>query len=154
MVIWRGAGALAFVYGALAAMLFGGLASTLVTASSIPFTVGIGMILAAIATWFTGIALNRTSPQRKIDAWAEQRRAQLDELVTTGQFSLGPGQPMPASEAEARRMSDELFAYEQTQTAKAMNQHTMFWIPMQYWAFVWAAVAVFAIVSGIIGIAS
>ncbi|MBN8883199.1 MAG: hypothetical protein J0H73_12910, partial [Salana multivorans] len=93
MIIWRGWGVLAFVYAAVGMILFAGVASTLVPESVLPFTIGIGLLLAAVATWFTGIALNRTSPRRKIDAWAQERKRQLDDLVVTGRFSLGPGQP-------------------------------------------------------------
>lgn len=150
MIIWRGWGVLAFVYAAVAMMLFGGLMSKLVSERALPFSIAIGLILAAAATWFTGVALNRTSPQRKIDAWAEQRRAQLDELVATGGFSLGPGQPQPRSEAEARQMADALFQHEREQAKGLVNRHSMFWLPLQYWAFVWAALALAVVVLGII----
>jgi ABC-type transport system involved in cytochrome bd biosynthesis fused ATPase/permease subunit len=151
MVIWRGWGVLAFIYAAVAMILFAGAASSLVPDTALPLTVAIGMIIAAVATWFTGNTMNRVAPQRKIDAWARQRRAQLDELVATGRFSLGPGQPQPQSLAEAQQMSDALFAQELQQTKRALNVHTLFWIPMQYFAFVWAAIALIALVSGVVG---
>jgi hypothetical protein len=150
MIIWRGWGILAFIYAAVAMMLFLGFASALVPDAALPFTAAIGLLGAAAATWFTGIAMNRTAPQRKIDAWAQGRRAQLDELVATGQFSLGPGQPQPRSLDEARLMADAVLAHEVEQTKKAYNVHTLFFIPMQYLAFAWAGIAVIVVIAGLV----
>jgi hypothetical protein len=150
MIIWRGWGVLAFIYAAVAMMLFAGLGSTLVSDKALPFSIAIGLIAAAVATWFTGIALNRTSPQRKIDAWLQERRAQLTHLVESGQFSLGPGQPQPASMEEARQMADTLFEHEKTRSKRTVNVHTLFFAPMQYFAFVWGGIAVIIIVAGTI----
>ena len=144
---------LALGYAAVAMMLFGGLASTLLPSPALPFSIGAGLLLAAVATWFTGIALNRTVPQRKIDVWTADRLDQLDELVATGRFSLGPGQPQPSSRDEAQEMADELFEQEKQLAAlHGFNVHTLFWIPMQYLAFVWAAIALVAVVSGVVGV--
>ncbi|MBO9625928.1 MAG: hypothetical protein J7484_06100 [Microbacterium sp.] len=151
MIIWRGWGILAFIYAAVGMILFAGIGSKLVSSTALPFLIAIGLLGAAAATWFTGIAMNRTAPQRKIDAWLQDRRAQLTHLVETGQFSLGPGQPQPSSMAEAQQMADALFEHERQQTTRAFNGHTLFWIPMQYFAFVWAGVAVLAVVTGVIG---
>lgn len=150
MIIWRGWGVLAFIYAAVAMMLFLGLASALVPDAALPFTAAVGLLAAAAATWFTGIAMNRTAPQRKIDEWAHGRRAQLDELVSTGRFSLGPGQPQPSSYEEARAMADAVFVHELEQTKRAYNVHTLFFIPMQYLAFVWAGIAVIVLISGLV----
>ncbi|WP_460944565.1 hypothetical protein [Okibacterium endophyticum] len=152
MVIWRGWGILAFLYAFIAMILFAGLGSTLLADSVLPFSITIGLLAAAAGTWFTGIAMNRTTPQRKIDAWAQGRRAQLDELLATGRFSLGPGYPQPTSTEEARQMADAVFARELEQTKQAYNVHTLFWIPMQYIAFVWAAIALIVFVAGLIGL--
>lgn len=148
MVIWRGWGVLAFIYVAVAMMLCAGLASTMLSEKALPFSIAIGLIAAAVATWFTGIAMNRTSPQRKIDAWFLERRAQLTHLVETGQFSLGPGQPQPASLEEARHMADALLEHERSQTKRTINVHTLFFVPMQYFAFVWGGIAVIVIIAG------
>lgn len=151
MIIWRGWGGVAAAYAAIAMMLFAGLASTMLPSATLPFSISVGLVLAAAATWLTGVALNRTSPQRQIDAWAEQRMAQLDELVRSGRFSLGPGQPQPTSLQEAEQMADALFAYELEQAKQAIDRNTLFWVPMQYFAFVWGAIAVVVLVSGIVG---
>lgn len=152
MIIWRGWGILAVIYAAVAMMLFAGLGSTLVSPTALPFLIAIGLIGAAVATWFTGIAMNRTAPQRKVDAWLHARRAQLTELVETGRFSLGPGQPQPTSLVEARQMADELYRLEAEQAKKAFNAHSVFWIPMQYFAYIWGGIALLVVIIGIIGL--
>ncbi|GAB3597652.1 hypothetical protein [Microbacterium tumbae] len=148
MIIWRGWGILAIVYALVAMILFAGLASTVLPEGALPFSIAIGLIIAAAATWFTGDAMNRTRPQGKVDAWARSRREQLDALVASGRFSLGPGQPQPGSLAEAQQMADALFEHEKGQTRRALNVHTVFWIPMQYLAFVWAGIAIVVLVLG------
>lgn len=152
MIIWRGWGGLAFGYAALAMIFFAGVASTLMPESLLSFSMAFGLLLAAVATWFTGRVLNQTSPQREVEIWELERALQLDELVDSGMFSLGPGQPQPQSPQEAREMADALFAQEQEQVQGLFNRHTLFWIPMQYWAIIWAAVAVFLLVLGILGL--
>ncbi|OCG73100.1 hypothetical protein [Microbacterium sediminis] len=152
MIIWRGWGVLAFVYGAIAMMLFAGLASTMVAESALPFTIAAGLAIAAVATWFTGQALNVTQPQKKIDEWHAARRQQLDALVSSGQFQLAPGQAPPSSLEEARAQSEQLLQHELQQAQRARNGHTLFWIPMQYWAFIFAGIAVVVLVLGIVGV--
>lgn len=148
MIIWQGWGILSVAYGLLAAMVFGGIGSTFLPETSIPFSVAVGMLFAAVATWFTGTRMNRTGPRHEVEDWAAQRESELDALVRTGRFSLGPGRPQPSSEAEAREMADALLEHEMRQTAGAFNRHRVFWIPMQYIAVLWLAIAAFAVVSG------
>jgi hypothetical protein len=145
---------LAFAYGAVAMMLFAGLGSTFLDEGAIPFSAAIGLSLAAVATWFTGRAMNVTGPLRKVEEWRVHRELQLAELVESGQFSLGPGQPQPRSYEEARQMSAALLQAELQAAQRVKNVHTLFFIPMQFWAFILAALAVFALVSGIIGATS
>ncbi|MCH1882547.1 hypothetical protein [Agrococcus sp. ARC_14] len=153
MVIWRAWGILAFFYGGLAMMLFAGLASTFLPESMLPFSISLGLAIAALATWFTGQAMNVSRPQRKIDAWREAREQQLEALVSSGRFLLGPGQPAPASASEAHAQSQQLLEQELRQARRARNIHTFFFIPMQFWGFIFAAVAVLVLVLGIVGIA-
>lgn len=150
MLIWRGWGVLAFAYVALAMILFLGVGSMILPESGLPFSAAIGLALAAVATWFTGNAMNRTSPGGKIRLWEAERRLQLAELVESGGFSLGPGQPQPRSMDEAQEMADALFEHERAQTKGAFDQHTLFWIPMQYSAFLFAALAVVCVIVGFV----
>lgn len=142
---------LAVLYVGGAMMLFGGLASTLLPDGALPYSIVVGLLAAAVATWFTGQAMNGSGPQRKIDEWQAQRRQQLDELVASGRFMMGPGQPPPTSLEEARQQADWLFDQESAQARRALNQHTLFFIPMQYFAFVFAIVAVIVLIIGVVG---
>lgn len=112
--------------------------------------VAIGLLAAATGTWFHGQHLNQTLPKRRLAEWQTARSAQLDHLVGTGQFSLGPGQPQPRSMDEARWQADQLLAAEQQSAGQGLlNRHSVFWIPMQYLSFVIAAGAVMALFLGI-----
>jgi len=152
MVIFRGWGGLAAAYVLVAMMLCLGLASTMVPDSALPLTASVGLLAAAAATWFTGRALNRTRPQKKIDAWFTERRAQLDELVDSGRFLMGPGQPPPTSHEEARSQADQLLEHELMRARQSRDIHTLFFVPMQYWAPVMAVVAVVLLVIGVVGL--
>ncbi|ATG55849.1 hypothetical protein CFK41_14485 [Brachybacterium ginsengisoli] len=152
MVIFRGWGGLAAAYVVLALILCAGVASTLVPESALPFTAAVGLFAAAAATWFTGQALNQTRPQKKIDAWYAERQKQLDELVDSGRFLLGAGQPPPTSLEEAQTQADELLENEYQQARRSLDVHTLFFLPMQYWAPVMAVAAVVVLVAGIMGV--
>lgn len=154
MVIWRGWGIIVFGYIALAMILFMGLGSQFLPESALPYSGAIGLAIAAVATWFTGQAMNVTRPQKKIDAWYQAREQQLAQLVSSGQFSLGPGQAPPTSAAEAQSQSEVLLQQELRQARRSRNAHTMFFIPMQYWAFIIGAAAIVLLVLGILGIGS
>lgn len=150
MIIWRGWGVLAVLYAFAAMILFTGVGSQILPSEVLPFSAALGLAVAAIATWFTGIALNRSGPQGKVDLWIAERNYQLTELVETGQFSLGPGQPQPQSLEEAREMAATLFEYEKAELNKAaFNRHTLFWIPLQYISFGLAAIAVTILISSL-----
>jgi len=128
MIIWRGWGIITVLYALAALVISSVLKKEVLPGSFPPVSFGILLLLAAIATWFTGTSLNRTRPKRKIDLWVQGRRAQLDDLVLSGRFSLGPGQPQPTSIEEARSMSDALLTRETEEaTRTALNRHT-WWI--------------------------
>lgn len=154
MVFFRGWGGLAAGYVLLAMMLCLGVASTLVPESALPFTAAVGLLVAAAATWFTGRALNRTRPQKKIDAWYAGREKQLDELVDSGRFVMGAGQAPPTSLEEAQTQADQLLELELQQARRSLDVHTLFFVPMQYWAPLMAVGAVVVFVIGIVGVAT
>ena len=114
----------------------------------LPFLFGIGLLLAAAATWFTGIALNQSVPRRRLAAVMELREAELEEYVEHHTFSLGPGYPPPQDEHEARRMAKTLLAHEQAEAMKELtNRHTFFFVPMQHWGFVLGSLGIVSLIS-------
>ncbi|QIM15468.1 hypothetical protein G7067_02070 [Leucobacter insecticola] len=152
LIIWRGWGIIPIFYAAAAVVLAGMLGAGGSSSSAFPLWAGVFILLAAVGTWFTGVAMNRTNPERKVDLWARERRAQLDELANTGMFSLGPGQPQPTSVEEAQHMSDALLASEvSTLTQAGRNRHTLFFIPMQFFAFVFVVIGLLVLATGLFG---
>ncbi|PRI12161.1 hypothetical protein [Leucobacter massiliensis] len=157
MIIWKGWGIIPVLYALLAAVLHAFIGADLLhlPAARLGISLGVLLLLAAAATWFSGVAMNRTRPERAVELWAKERRQQLDTLVQSGQFFLGPGQPQPTSFEEAQRMSDELLAHEVAEASQAArNHHTLFFIPYQYVAFFTAACALLLIAQGTFGSAN
>lgn len=141
VIIWRGWGILPVLYtlGAFVLVMVSG---------DLPFAMGTGLAVAALATWFTGVALNRTLPEKKVDRWATERKNELNTYVANGTFSLGPGHPLPANTDVARQMADSLLESETTTAHRELsNNHTLFWIPLQYMAVVLSILAIVSVVS-------
>lgn len=68
MIIWRGWGFLAFLYACAAFVMVMRVTDALVPGGNLPFLFGSGLLLAAVATWFTGLVLNQSGPRRKLAA--------------------------------------------------------------------------------------
>lgn len=110
---------------------------------------GVGIILGAVACWFVGQQLNVERPKALVAQDAQQRGAELHALPDAGTFHLGPGYAPPTSLAEAHQQADQVLGAEVASVAKARsNAHTLFFIPLQSWAYIGAALgAVTAIAS-------
>lgn len=150
MIIWQRWGVLAALYAAIAVALFAGFGSTFLDGPGLLISTAVGLVVAAVATWFTGIALNQTAPAKKVAEWSSARRSELDDLVESGRFSIGPGKPQPTSFEEARAQADALFAAETARAKGGKNKHTLFFIPMQYFAFVFGAIALVLLVLALV----
>ncbi|WP_203566484.1 hypothetical protein [Aestuariimicrobium ganziense] len=142
MIIWRGWGiltaliALAGIGGG--AVIGGAIGGT----STTGILMLVGGLAAAAANWFLGVHLNQTTPQQRIDAHAAERAQFLQASVARGDFTLGPGQPRPQSMEEAQAQAAWLLDQEKAQLAALKNQHSLFFIPMQWFSVVLAIVAV------------
>lgn len=147
MIIWAGWGILGVLL-ALAGALFGsGVAG--ITGLQPTIGMGLGMILGSVATWFVGRWFNVTRAAEQEDKLMQGRKMEIDHLVQSGNFHLGPGYPAPRSYEEARAQADQLLANERAQLAgRAGNKHTIFFIPMQYFAFVTAGIGVILAIMG------
>lgn len=94
---------------------------------------GVGIVLGGAGAFLLGRHLNVTGVDAKADQLLAPRAQQLDQLVTSGQFQLAPGVPMPRSMEEARQQSNQLLEEERKQVRAALrNRHTLFWIPAQW----------------------
>ncbi|MFC4224517.1 hypothetical protein [Lysinibacter cavernae] len=150
MIIWRGWGILAVIYAAAAFVTERLLIDAFNPGGELPFVFGFGLLLAGVATWFTGVALNRNMPKRKFAALSTAREAELAEYVANGTFSRGPGHPLPQTHQEARVMADTLFEEEQAAWLSALsNRHTLFFIPLQYWGIALGVLSIFSMISDI-----
>lgn len=140
MIIWAGWG----IIGALLALAGGGAGAALATGLGLSAGVGMGLgvILGSVAAWFAGRYFNVTRPAELEGRLLAERHQELQHLVQSGQFHMGPGYAPPRSHAEAQAQADQLMASEAAALrGRAGNKHTLFFIPMQY----------AAIVTGIIG---
>lgn len=131
MIVWRGFGFLAFLLGALGLLAGIGISNSVSEGFSGPW-VGLGLILGGAASFALGWWLNVINPAKKATTWTEQRRAELQHAVATGQFQASPG-VAPSSQAEAQVQADLMLDQESTTvTRRLRNIHTLFWIPMQW----------------------
>lgn len=104
--------------------------------SGVPVCIGFGIAAGGVGAHFLGKHLNVTSVDQKVEGHLGQRQAELEHLVQSGRFQLAPGHPMPGSVEEARAQADQLLAGERQHLAgRLRNQHTLFFVPLQYAAF-------------------
>lgn len=146
MVISRGWGIISFLL-----LLAGwGLGFAITNPSSLGG--GVGLIVAAVGCWFFGQWINVAKPRKDLHTAMDQRAAQLHAAAENGTFYLGPGNPMPNSRADAHAQADALLTAERDQLdISGRNAHTLFWIPVQYFAFIGAAIGVMLIFSAMAG---
>lgn len=135
MVIWRGWGILAVLFFLAAGILGVGLPYG-VWEEAAPRWLLIPIALAAGAgCWFTGVYLNVTRPQRIANETVPAFREQVLRSVQDGTFRL-PNQPPPRSYAEAQGQAEAYLHMTIPAMLRGTNQHTLFWVPMQYWGIV------------------
>jgi len=149
MIIFAGWGILALVppglgwlIGHLIGDAVGGPSSTLSMVIA-----GIGMMIGSAGDWYLGLHFNKTMARRNIDKALTARQAQLQQLVASGQYYRGPGYPMPTSYQDAQNQAQAQF---QAETAAAYanigNRNTLFFIPIQYWAFIGAGIGAIMVI--------
>ena len=110
---------------------------------------GLGLVVGSIGTWFVGRWLNVQRAITQNEKLLAARRQELDHLVHTGRFQYAPGYPAPSSPDEARAQADHLLATEAAVLQKrARNRHTLFWVPMQYIAFLTGALGLILLAIG------
>ncbi len=142
IIIWRGFGALALLFGVLGFGL--GMATGHVVAA------GIGLILAGVGTYFFGQWLNVTKAEQKAQEILGARRQEVEHLVRQGRFFV-EGAPAPRTYEEAYALAEQQLAAEAAYVTKnTRNHHTLFWVPMQHWGFVFAGIGVLLTIVGLV----
>ena len=145
MIIFRGWGLLgagipvltAFVIGALPMSLYGD------KSAIANIFVALGALVGGALGFLCGRWLNVIRPRVKVAEWQEQRRAELRARVDAGQFQMAPGVQAPASREEGYAQVEQLIAAESPEILSQLkNIHTLFYIPMQWFA-IGAGAAIF-----------
>lgn len=103
---------------------------------AVAICIGLGVAAGGVGAHFVGKYLNVTSVEQKVEQHIAGRQAELEQHVRSGQFQLAPGIPAPASMDEAQVQADGILQNErQHLTERLRNQHTLFFVPLQYAAF-------------------
>ena len=127
----------AFALGTLPASMYG-------SKSAITNIVAaLGALVGGALGFLCGRWLNVIRPRAKVAEWQEQRRAELRARVDAGQFQMAPGLQAPSSREEGYAQVEQLITNESPDVLRQLkNIHTLFFIPMQWFA-IGAGVVIF-----------
>lgn len=137
MIIFRGWGLLgagipvltAFVIGALPMSLYGD------KSAIANIFVALGALVGGALGFLCGRWLNVIRPRAKVAEWQEQRRVELRARVDAGQFQMASGVQAPVTREEGYAQVEQLIAAESPEILSQLkNIHTLFYIPMQWFA--------------------
>lgn len=151
MIIWRGWGVIGAAFPLIGMIIGLGIWSgTGAKGTPMPFF-GPALIIAGVGTYLLGRHLNVSSVDQKTEQHLAPRRAQVDQLVHSGQFQLAPGMPQPRSFEEAQQQAGMLLEHERSQIrAQLEGRHTLFFIPVQWVGLAVAAAGLILAVAGIV----
>lgn len=147
MNVWRGWGGVSFVFLLLTGILGIGVPSGAGLTDDVAWWILLPVALAmAGLNYALGMHLNRHKPPERARADLADLEQRIDQTVAEGTFALGPGHARPSSYEEARAQADAYLQEAQAQARKTLDQHRLFWIPMQHWSWVILAFALFVTV--------
>lgn len=119
----------AFVIGALPMSLYGD------KSAIANIFVALGALVGGALGFLCGRWLNVIRPRAKVAEWQEQRRVELRARVDAGQFQMASGVQAPATREEGYAQVEQLIAAESPEILSQLkNIHTLFYIPMQWFA--------------------
>ena len=150
MIIFRGWGLLGAAFPALTAFALGALPASMYGSKSAitNIVVALGALVGGALGFLCGRWLNVIRPRIKVAEWQEQRRAELRARVDAGQFQMAPGVQVPASREEGYAQVEQLIAAESPEIlSRIKNIHTLFYIPMQWFAIGAGAAIFFGVLS-------
>ena len=150
MIIFRGWGLLGVGIPALTTLAIGGLPMSIYGEKN-PIAISfaaLGALVGGALGFLCGRWLNVIRPRAKVAEWQEQRRAELRARVDAGQFQMAPGVQVPASREEGYAQAEQLIAAESPEILSHLkNIHTLFYIPMQWFAIGAGAAIFFGVLS-------
>ena len=150
MIIFRGWGLLGAAFPALTAFALGALPASMYGSKSAITNIvaALGALVGGALGFLCGRWLNVIRPRAKVAEWQEQRRAELRARVDAGQFQMAPGLQAPSSREEGYAQVEQLIAAESPEILSQLkNIHTLFYIPMQWFAIGAGAVIFFGALS-------
>ena len=145
MIIFRGWGLLGAAFPALTAFALGALPASMYGSKSAITNIvaALGALVGGALGFLCGRWLNVIRPRAKVAEWQEQRRAELRARVDAGQFQMAPGLQAPSSREEGYAQVEQLITNESPDVLRQLkNIHTLFSIPMQWFA-IGAGVVIF-----------
>ena len=145
MIIFRGWGLLGAAFPALTAFALGALPASMYGSKSAITNIvaALGALVGGALGFLCGRWLNVIRPRAKVAEWQEHRRDELRARVDAGQFQMAPGVQAPASREEGYAQVEQLIAAESPEILSQLkNIHTLFYIPMQWFA-IGAGVVIF-----------
>ena len=145
MIIFRGWGLLGAAFPALTAFALGALPASMYGSKSAITNIvaALGALVGGALGFLCGRWLNVIRPRAKVAEWQEQRRAELRARVDAGQFQMAPGLQSPSSREEGYAQVEQLITNESPDVLRQLkNIHTLFFIPMQWFA-IGAGVVIF-----------
>ena len=145
MIIFRGWGLLGAAIPALTAFALGALPASMYGSKSAITNIvaALGALVGGALGFLCGRWFNVIRPRTKLTQWQEQRRAELRARVDAGQFQMAPGLQAPSSREEGYAQVEQLITNESPDVLRQLkNIHTLFFIPMQWFA-VGAGVVIF-----------
>ena len=137
MIIFRGWGLLGAAFPALTAFALGALPASMYGSKSAITNIvaALGALVGGALGFLCGRWLNVIRPRTKLTQWQEQRRAELRARVDAGQFQMAPGLQAPSSREEGYAQVEQLITNESPDVLRQLkNIHTLFFIPMQWFA--------------------
>ncbi|VEJ59710.1 transcriptional accessory protein [Arachnia propionica] len=137
MIIFRGWGLLGAAFPALTAFALGVLPASMYGSKSAITNIvaALGALVGGALGFLCGRWLNVIRPRAKVAEWQEQRRAELRARVDAGQFQMAPGLQAPSSREEGYAQVEQLITNESPDVLRQLkNIHTLFFIPMQWFA--------------------
>lgn len=150
MIIFRGWGLLGAAIPALTAFAIGALPASLYGSKSAitNIVIALGALVGGALGFLCGRWFNVIRPQTRLAEWQGQRRAELRARVDAGQFQMTPGLPVPSSREEGYAQAEQLVTNESPEVLRRLkNIHTLFFIPMQWFAVGVGAVMFFGFMS-------
>jgi hypothetical protein len=145
MIIFRGWGLLGAAFPALTAFALGALPASMYGSKSAITNIvaALGALVGGALGFLCGRWLNVIRPRAKVAEWQEHRRTELRARVDAGQFQMAPGLQAPSSREEGYAQVEQLITNESPDVLRQLkNIHTLFFIPMQWFA-VGAGVVIF-----------